>query len=104
MALYDDTRRLEQLLDQTLGTLLPNRTSLGVIRERIRTLVGDTPVPQACQELRRIYETMLQRANNAVSGGTSVGPSTFGTVWANFIKAAKDYVECLKAQQENAPQ
>lgn len=102
MGLYEDTRRLEQLLEQTPGTFHPTRATLGVIRERIRTLVGDSPVPLRCQELRRIYETMLQRANNAASGGGSL--SNFGTVWANFIKAAKDYVECLKAQHANAAQ
>jgi hypothetical protein len=102
MGVYEDTRRLEQLLEQTPGTLLPNRTSLGVIRERIKTLVGDSPVPFPCQELKKIYETMLQRANNAVSGGGS--PSNFGAVWGNFIKAAKDYLECLKAQRENGPE
>lgn len=97
MGIYEDSRKLEQLLGQPAGSLLPSRTTLGIIREKIKGLIGDSPVPLPCQELYRTYNSMLQRANNAVSGGGS--PSTLATVWGNFISAAIALFDCLDQQE-----
>lgn len=96
MGIYEDSRKLEEIFHQPKGTFLATRTTLGIIREKIKAMTA-SGVPLPCQQLSKTYDSMLQRANNAVSGGGS--PSNFDKVWGNFIAAALALVECLNKQK-----
>jgi hypothetical protein len=90
-----NARRLEQLLQKTPGTLsLPTKIALTTIRETMKKKVAAAgKLSEECDALLKMYTSMLQRANNAVSGGGQ--PSTFLRVWSNFITAAIALAECL---------
>ena len=96
MGIFEDTRKLEEIFGQPRGSFLPNRTTLGTIRENIRTMTV-AGVPLKCQQLYSNYNSMLQRANNAVSGGGS--PSNFDKVWGNFIAAAVAFIDCFNSNK-----
>jgi hypothetical protein len=90
---------IEELLD-VLGVppgrhVAPDGATLDMIRQTIKTLTTETPVPARCLPLQAEYTKKLQAANNAVRGGGH--PSTFGLIWNNFIKAALAFAKCLKA-------
>ena len=81
---------IEELLD-VLGVppgrhVAPDGATLDMIRQTIKTLTTETPVPARCLPLQAEYTKKLQAANNAVRGGGD--PSNFGLIWNNFIKAA----------------
>ena len=96
MGSLEDQRKLEQIFQQPFGSFLPNRTTLGIIREKIKAMTA-SGVPLPCQQLLTSYNSMLQRANNAVSGGGS--PSNFVRVWENFVAAAVALVDCLNSNK-----
>jgi hypothetical protein len=87
-------RRLEQLLGRTPGTLaIPSKIALTAIRESMKKRLAGAQLSPDCEALLKTYTTMLNRANNAVSGGGQ--PGTFLRIWSNFITAAIALAECL---------